>query len=92
MAEDSRSLSQQRYTRFARRYVESPAHAEGDDLERMLALAQPEVEWTVLDIATGGGHTALKFSPLVAKVVASDLTPNMLLEARSFSQKKGSLQ
>ncbi len=89
MAEDSRSLSQQRYTRFARRYVESPAHAQGDDLEQMLALARPESGWTALDIATGGGHTALKFSTHVSKVVASDLTPNMLLEARSFAQMKG---
>ena len=86
MAEDSKSLSQERYSRFARRYVESPDHAQGDDLEQLVWIAQPNVYWKVLDIATGGGHTALKFAPFVTEVLATDLTPNMLMEARRFTQ------
>ena len=81
---DSKSLSQARYTRFADGYVTSETHAKGSDLDRLLAIAQPQSHWQALDIATGGGHTALKFAPHVAHVVASDLTPRMLDKARQF--------
>ena len=81
-AQDSKSLSQARYTRFADGYVTSETHAKGSDLDRLVAIAQPERHWKALDIATGGGHTALKFAPFVAQVIASDLTPRMLEKAR----------
>ena len=81
---DSKRLSQERYTQFAEGYVTSETHARGSDLDRLLAIAQPQPHWQALDIATGGGHTALKFAPHVAHVVASDLTPRMLEKARRF--------
>ena len=84
---DSKSLSQQRYNQFAQGYVTSQSHAKGADLDRLVEIAQPG--WTVLDVATGGGHTALKFAPHVALVVASDLTPNMLEAAQTFITGKG---
>ena len=81
---DSKSLSQARYTQFAEGYITSQTHAKGSDLQRLLAIAQPQAHWQALDIATGGGHTALKFAPHVAHVIASDLTPRMLDKARQF--------
>ena len=81
---DSKSLSKERYTRFADGYVTSQTHAQGSDLDRLLAIVQPQSHWQALDIATGGGHTALKFAPHVAHVIASDLTPGMLERARAF--------
>lgn len=81
-SQDSKSLSQARYTRFADGYVTSETHAKGSDLDRLIAIAQPERHWQALDIATGGGHTALKFAPHVQHVIASDLTPRMLERAR----------
>lgn len=80
--QDSKSLSQARYTQFADGYVTSETHAKGSDLDRLIAIAQPAPHWRALDIATGGGHTALKFAPFVAHVIASDLTPRMLEKAR----------
>ena len=81
---DSKALSKERYSRFADGYVKSETHAHGSDLDRLLAIAQPQPQWQALDIATGGGHTALKFAPHVAHVIASDLTPRMLERARRF--------
>ena len=86
---DSKSLSQQRYSQFAEGYVKSEGHAKGSELDRLLVVAQPQPDWTVLDVATGGGHTALKFAPHVAQVVASDLTPRMLDQAAQFIQQQG---
>ena len=81
--------AQERFGQFAQGYVQSSVHASGDDLERLVELAQPKTGWLMLDIATGGGHTALKFAPLVGRVVALDLTPKMLKAARGFITEKG---
>lgn len=81
---DSKSLSKERYNQFAEGYVKSQSHAKGADLDRLVELAQPQANWVALDVATGGGHTALKFAPHVAQVIASDLTPNMLEAAQRF--------
>jgi ubiquinone/menaquinone biosynthesis C-methylase UbiE len=87
--ESAETLSQQRFGRYAEQYVTSAPHAQGEDLDRLLALAQPRAAWTVLDVATGGGHTALKFAPHVAHVTASDITPAMLNAAERHSATKG---
>jgi len=86
---DSKSLSKQRYSQFASGYVNSDTHAKGYDLDRLVELANPQSDWIALDIATGGGHTALKFAPHVKQVVSSDLTPNMLAKAEEFILASG---
>ena len=83
-APDSKFLSQQRYTQYADGYVTSETHARGSDLDRLLAIAEPQSHWRMLDVATGGGHTALKFAPHLRHVIASDLTPRMLEKAEQF--------
>ncbi len=86
---DSKKLSRERYSQFAAGYVTSQGHAKGSELDRLVAIAQPQSDWRVLDIATGGGHTALKFAPHVAHVIASDLTPKMLEKAAAFIADQG---
>lgn len=86
---DSKSLSQQRFGKFAQGYVNSERHAKGADLDRLIDIAQPQADWQMLDIATGGGHTALKFAPHVAHVTATDLTPKMLEAAEKHLTEKG---
>ncbi|HLJ82786.1 MAG TPA: methyltransferase domain-containing protein [Candidatus Eremiobacteraceae bacterium] len=72
----------------AHAYVTSASHASGDDLARLLELAAPSGSERVLDVATGGGHTALAFAPHVARVTAIDLTPAMLEEARAHAARR----
>lgn len=86
---DSKQLSQQRYSQVAEDYVKSITHAKGADLDMLVEIANPQRNWQVLDLATGGGHTALKFSHLVEKVVATDLTPEMLDAASRFITAQG---
>ncbi len=86
---DVKAQAQQRFGQFAQGYVTSPSHARGADLERLLELAQPQPDWLALDVATGGGHTALTFAPHVGRVIASDLTPAMLGAARAFIRERG---
>ncbi|HET9951900.1 MAG TPA: methyltransferase domain-containing protein [Candidatus Eisenbacteria bacterium] len=86
---DVRDLSRRRFGAHAERYVSSPDHQTGESLDRLVALAAPRPDWRALDIATGGGHTALALAPLVQEVVASDLTPDMLAAAERFIRGKG---
>lgn len=86
---DSKSLSQERYGRLADGYVTSESHAKGQDLWRLVEIARPEPDWKVLDVATGGGHTALRFAPHVSQVTATDITPRMLKKAEMFVQGRG---
>jgi ubiquinone/menaquinone biosynthesis C-methylase UbiE len=62
----------------ADKYVTSEIHAKGDDLPLLAEWLQPEKTWTVLDIATGGGHVSKALSPHVGTVVSTDLTEAML--------------
>jgi SAM-dependent methyltransferase len=73
----------------AQSYVTSPGHARGNDLRRLVELARARGDERVLDIATGGGHTALALAPHVAHVVATDLTPEMLASAEAFVREQG---
>jgi SAM-dependent methyltransferase len=84
-----KAQAQARFGQYAQGYVESPTHAQGEDLDRLLELANPQSDWLALDVATGGGHTALKFAPHVGRVVAADLTPAMLDAARRFIDSQG---
>ena len=79
----------QRFGRFAKGYVTSKTHAKGTELDRLVEIAQPQSSWIVLDIATGGGHTALKFAPFVQRVVATDISSKMLTAARAFISRPG---
>jgi ubiquinone/menaquinone biosynthesis C-methylase UbiE len=84
-----KSLSERRFGQRAQRYVTSQAHATGTDLDRLVEIARPHPDWSVLDVATGGGHTALKFAPYVEHVLATDLTFKMLKVAEIFITTQG---
>ncbi|EFO81532.1 Methyltransferase type 11 [Oscillochloris trichoides DG-6] len=84
-----KALVQSQFAPAAQDYVTSATHAHGSDLARLVALAKPRGHEVVLDVATGGGHTALAFAPHVRYVVASDLTLSMLQAARQHIQAQG---
>jgi ubiquinone/menaquinone biosynthesis C-methylase UbiE len=69
---------------IAEDYVRSPGHAAGEDLNRLIQWGRARGAARVLDIATGGGHTALAFAGFIPTVVATDLTLPMLRAARNF--------
>ena len=82
--QDSKSLSKERYTQYGGSYITNLNHAKGVELDLLVEMAQPQADWVVLDVATGGGHTALRFAPLVKKVIATDLTHKMVERASGF--------
>jgi ubiquinone/menaquinone biosynthesis C-methylase UbiE len=77
------------FARTAESYVASFSHRAGDDLERLVELGEWNPQLQALDIATGGGHTALAVAPHVAQVTVTDLTPRMLEKAREYLLAQG---
>jgi ubiquinone/menaquinone biosynthesis C-methylase UbiE len=86
---DNRDLVKRQFGAHAQNYVNSTDHAKGDSLDRLLAVAPLQSHWRSLDIATGGGHTALALAPHVRAVVATDLTAEMLTAAERFIRAQG---
>jgi ubiquinone/menaquinone biosynthesis C-methylase UbiE len=80
---------QQQFGKSAEKYVSSTIHKKGKDLQKMLEIAVTNGEETLLDVATGGGHTANAFAPFVKKVTAVDLTEEMLTAAERFIRQNG---
>ena len=70
-------------------YSTSAGHSDRTALNTLVALAAPKTTDTVLDIATGAGHTALAFAPHVQSVVAYDLTGAMLAETAKNAAQRG---
>jgi ubiquinone/menaquinone biosynthesis C-methylase UbiE len=80
---------QEQFGAIAAAYVTSPGHAGGEDLERLVAWARALAPGTALDVATGGGHTALALAALARRVTACDVTEPMLRAARGLLRERG---
>jgi SAM-dependent methyltransferase len=88
MSNDPKTLSQQQFGAHAAGYVTSSAHKSGYSLDRLVEMAAAEPGQRVLDIATGGGHTALALARRGAWTVAGDLTLRMLHAARQHIRQQ----
>ena len=75
---------QEQFGQATAEYVASAGHADGDDLQTLVAWGRARRPSAVLDVATGGGHTARAFAAFAREVVAYDVTEPMLVAARAF--------
>ncbi|GCE27688.1 putative methyltransferase YcgJ [Dictyobacter alpinus] len=87
--QDQKARVQAYFSRTAASYVTSASHRYGNDLQRLIELGEWEPQDHALDIATGGGHTALAVAPYVARIAVTDLTPTMLETAQTFLLSQG---
>ncbi len=89
MSDSQKAQVQAQFGQSAQDYVTSAGHAGGEDLERLVAWGRKRGAERVLDVATGGGHTALAFAGFTPAVIATDLTLPMIAAARGFTRGKG---
>lgn len=80
-----------RFAQYAQNYVASDVHAGGSDLDRMVEIVDPQPGWLGLDVATGGGHTALQFARRGVRMVATDFGIQMLEAARAHITASGAV-
>src|SRR5437588_1349028 len=88
-SDEKKAQVQDYFARTAEGYVASFSHRGGNDLQRLIELGEWDSSLHALDVATGGGHTALAIAPYVAQVTVTDLTPRMLEKAREFLLAQG---
>lgn len=69
---------QKQFGRTAAAYVESPSHAKGEDLDRVVALAAEHGGDRVVDVGTGVGHTLRRVASSFRSAVGVDATREML--------------
>lgn len=87
--QEQKAQVQAYFSRTAASYVTSASHRHGKDLKRLVDLGEWESQDHALDIATGGGHTALAVAPHIAQITVTDLTPTMLETAQAFLLSQG---
>ncbi len=88
MSDDVKSQVQTQFGRAAQDYATSDVHARGESLQLLVELVQSAADWKMLDVATGAGHTALAFAPDVSRVIATDLTAEMLAKTAQLSEAR----
>jgi len=88
MEQTKRDVREQ-FGKSAESYVESKLHKDGNDLQKLIGMASITGKEELLDIATGGGHTANAFASRVYRVTALDLTKEMLAAAEKFIKGNG---
>ena len=66
------------FNKTAESYSKDIIFSQGIDLEIILTEVNADHKMTVLDVATGAGHVAMKIAPFVKSVNAIDITPKMI--------------
>lgn len=89
VADGHKQAVAERFGRASHDYLRSSTHAAGADLEILTELLDPDSSMTVLDVATGAGHTAVRIAPQVAGVVAVDLAADMIERTRELARERG---
>ncbi|MCI3204909.1 class I SAM-dependent methyltransferase [Pandoraea capi] len=70
-------------------YLTSANHAQGADLEQLASIARAHARAQVLDLGCGAGHVSFFTAPHVARVVAYDLSADMLGVVAGEAAKRG---
>src|SRR5215470_5810488 len=73
----------------ARAYLTSAVHAQGPDLQAMVALIKGRADADVLDLGSGGGHVTFNVAPHVRSVIAYDLSQEMLDVVAETAAERG---
>jgi len=89
MSDDPRRSVRDQFESRAAWYTVSQVHRRSDGLDALLRVAAPTPADRALDVATGTGFTALALAPRCEQVIALDLTPGMVREARSLRDARG---
>jgi len=87
--EEIHSRVRAQFGRAAAGYTQSAVHRDPAALEKVVELAQPKPGDVALDVATGAGHVAMALAPHVARVIAYDMTEDMLQETRRSAAARG---
>ena len=73
----------------AERYLTSPVHSAGADLDFLARLVAALDQPKVLDLGCGAGHASFATAPFAREVIAFDLTAGMLEVTATAAKERG---
>ncbi|MGO9741617.1 MAG: class I SAM-dependent methyltransferase [Roseiarcus sp.] len=73
----------------AEAYLTSAVHASGEDLDRMEERVGRRPDAVALDMGCGGGHVSFRLAQRVGRVVAYDLSADMLAVVAEEARRRG---
>jgi ubiquinone/menaquinone biosynthesis C-methylase UbiE len=73
----------------AERYLTSPVHSTGDDLDFLARFVAGFDRPRVLDLGCGAGHASFATAPFAREVIAFDLTQTMLEVTAAAAKERG---
>jgi SAM-dependent methyltransferase len=73
----------------AKAYVESAVHSQGPDLDAIGSLAQKLRPERALDLGAGGGHVSYVLARHARRVIATDLSSEMLAAVAETARERG---
>lgn len=80
--------AQRQFGRQAHRYARSRVHSRGHSLAKVLELADARPGDLALDVGTGAGFTALGVAESARRVIATDITPEMLAQTGDLAASR----
>ena len=89
MSEAHERVVESQFGPRARAYVESAVHSQGADLDAIGALAAKLRPELALDLGAGGGHVSYVVARHARRVIATDLSPEMLAAVAQTAGEKG---
>jgi ubiquinone/menaquinone biosynthesis C-methylase UbiE len=90
---DQHALTAQQFGATATRYLSSPVHSSGADLDRLAGLARKSPLSSALDLGCGAGHASYALARGgVGRIVAYDLSAQMLEVAAAEAKARGHRQ
>jgi ubiquinone/menaquinone biosynthesis C-methylase UbiE len=87
--ESHQDIVSRQFGERAEAYLHSAVHAQGEDLDELARMIGANRQAQVLDLGCGGGHAAFRLAPLVDRVVAFDLSADMLAVVAAEAKRRG---
>lgn len=89
MSSSHREQILDQFTRQAEPFAQAQAIRSPEALDKIVRMAEPTADDTVLDVACGPGLLTCAFARVVRHAVGVDITPAMLDQARKTQQEQG---
>lgn len=89
MSSSHREQILDQFTRQAEPFAQAQAIRSPEALDKIVRMAEPTTDDTVLDVACGPGLLTCAFARVVRHAVGVDITPAMLDQARKTQQEQG---
>ena len=88
-SDSAKAKVQHQFGASSEAYASSEVHSQGESLGLLMEHLPVQKTDVLLDVATGAGHTAVAFANKLQRVVAGDITDQMLQTTERLARERG---